>query len=87
MLSAALRAEMGLAAAARIDDVLATADRLIAETGACNMTAFVLAERAALAELRGGTQQRETYLRGALEAFTRMGATGRVARLARELNS
>ncbi|HXQ21536.1 MAG TPA: hypothetical protein VN812_07675 [Candidatus Acidoferrales bacterium] len=87
VLSAALRGEMGLGAAARIDDVLPTADRLIAETGACNMTAFVLVERAALSELRGEAQQRKAYLRDALEGFSRMGATGHAARLTRELNS
>ena len=49
------------------------------------MTAFVLAERAALSALRGDTRQQEEHLRRAHEAFTRMGATGQAARLAREL--
>jgi class 3 adenylate cyclase len=86
-LSAALRAIAGAGEAERIEEVLATADRLIAETGACNLTAFVLVERAGLAELRGETRQQESHLRRALEAFTQMGATGRAARLARELRS
>ena len=87
VLSAALRAEIGLGAAPRIEEVLATADRLIAETGACNMTAFVLVERAALSELRGEVPQRQVYLRGALDAFKQMGATGQAARLTREISS
>jgi hypothetical protein len=86
-LSAALRAHAGAAAAPRMDEVLATAERLIAETGARNLTPFVLMERAGLAELREEMQQREAYLRGALEGFTRMGATGRAAQLERELGS
>jgi class 3 adenylate cyclase len=45
------------AAAPRIDDALATADRLIAETGARNLTSFVLVERAALAALRGDAER------------------------------
>jgi len=85
VLSAALRAEMGLGAAPQIESVLASADRLIAETGACNMTAFVLVERAALAELRREMSPREAFLHRALEDFMRMGAAGRAARLAREL--
>jgi hypothetical protein len=76
-LSAALRAETGLAAAPRIDQVLAIADRLIAETGARNLTPFVLVERAALAALRGDAAQETTHLRRAHEEFERMGATGR----------
>jgi adenylate cyclase len=85
VLSAALRADAGVAAAARIDEVLATADRLIAETGACNLTAFVLVERAVLWELRGDARQQEAYLRRAHEAFTRMGATGRARQTAAAL--
>jgi class 3 adenylate cyclase len=85
VLSAALRAEMGLAAAARIDDALATADRLIAETGACNMTPFVLVERAALSALRGDARQEKAHLRRAHEAFSRMGATGRARETAAAL--
>jgi adenylate cyclase len=84
-LSAALRAEGGAAVAPRIDEVLATADRLIAETGACNLAPFVLVERAALSELRGESQQRESYLRRALDGFAKMGATGQAARLSRKL--
>jgi hypothetical protein len=44
-LSAALRSDAGVAAAPRIDEVLATAERLIAETGAVNLTPFVLLAR------------------------------------------
>ncbi len=76
-LSRALRAETGVAAAPRVDELLATADRLIAETRARNLTSFVLVERAALAALRGDVRAQEDCLRRALEGFTRMGATGR----------
>jgi hypothetical protein len=81
-LSAALRAIAGATEADRIEEVLATADRLIAESGACNLTPFVLLERAGLAELHRVAQQRETYLREAHEAFTRMGASRRAAQVA-----
>jgi class 3 adenylate cyclase/tetratricopeptide (TPR) repeat protein len=83
--SAALRAATGLAAAPRIDEVLATADRLVAETGARNLTAFVLVERAALAALRGDVEQETTFLWRAREEFTRMGATGRARETAAAL--
>jgi class 3 adenylate cyclase len=76
-LAAARRAESCAAAAPRIDEALATAERLIAETGARNLTPFVLAERAASAALRGDPRRQVEHLRGAHEAFTRMGATGR----------
>jgi class 3 adenylate cyclase/tetratricopeptide (TPR) repeat protein len=75
--SAALRAEIGRTAAPRIDELLATADRLIAETGACNLAGFVLVERAALAELRGTLDEQVAHLRRAHAAFTNMGAEAR----------
>ena len=84
-IEAALRVDTGVPAAARIDEVLATADRLIAETGACNLTPFVLVERAALSALRGDARQQEAHLRRAHEAFTRMGATGRARQTAAAL--
>ena len=84
-LSAALRTELGVAALPRIDDVLTTADRLIAETGARNMTAFVLVERAAAAALQGDARQEAAHLRRAHEEFTRMGATGRARQTASAL--
>ena len=77
----------GHGAAARSEEVLGTADRLIAATGACNLTAFVLEQRAVLSELGGEVQERASYLRRAHEAFTQMGATGHAARLARGLGS
>jgi hypothetical protein len=86
-LSAALRAETGLAAAPRIDEVLAIADRLIAETGARNLTAFVLVERAALAALRGDAAQETVHLQRAHEEFKRMGATGRARETAAALTA
>ncbi len=85
-LSAALRAEGGSAAAPRIDEVLGIADRLIAETGACNLTPFVLVERAGVAELCGDVRQHHECLRRAHEAFTHMGATGRARTTAAALD-
>ena len=79
--NAALRADAGANAAARIDDGLATADRLIVETGARNLAAFVLVERAALSGLRGEAQQRADHLRRAHTALTQMGAARQAARL------
>jgi len=76
-LSAALRAEIGVSAGQRIEEVLATADRLIAETGACNLTPFVLVERASLAELREMLDEQGSHLHRAHAAFTKMGASGR----------
>jgi hypothetical protein len=73
----ALRTQSGAEAGPRIGEVLATADRLIAETGARNLTPFVLVERAALAELRGDARLQEECLRKAHEGFARMSATGR----------
>ncbi len=81
--SAALRAEIGRTAAPRIDELLAVADRLIAETGACNLAAFVLVERAALAELRGTLDEQTAHLRRAHAAFTKMGAGGRARAVGR----
>jgi hypothetical protein len=86
-LSATLRAETGLAGAPRIDEVLGIADRLIAETGARNLTPFVLMERAALAALRGDAAQETTHLRRAHEQFERMGATGRARETAAVLEA
>ncbi|HXJ36133.1 MAG TPA: adenylate/guanylate cyclase domain-containing protein [Candidatus Eisenbacteria bacterium] len=85
VLSAALRAEVGPGAAARIEELLARAERSIAETGARSLIAFVLAERAALAELRGDVAERMEYLRRAHASFTRMRATGRARDVAAAL--
>ena len=77
VVAACRRARQGMDAAAEIAEVLATADRLIVETGARNMTAFVLVERAALAALRGDARQEAEHLHAAYAEFVRMGATGR----------
>ena len=81
-LAAALRAEGGPDAAPRIDEVLASADRLIAETGACNLAPFVLLERAASRE---DGPARRALLERAHADLTRMGATGRAREVARLL--
>jgi hypothetical protein len=84
-LSAALRAESGVAAAPRIDELLTTVDRLTADTGARNLVPFVFEERAALSELRGDAREQEVHLRRAHELFTRMAATGRARQTAAAL--
>ena len=71
-LSEVLRAQADPANAARIEDVLATADRLIAETGACNLAPFVLLERAAL--LGADAPGRGALLEQARDGFLGMGA-------------
>lgn len=85
-LSTALRGANGVAAAHRIEELLATADRLITETGACNLTPFVLVERAALSALLSDVGQQQADLRRAHEAFTQMGATGRAHETTAELD-
>jgi hypothetical protein len=65
---------------------LATADRLIAETGACNWTPSVLVERAALAELQGKVRRQQECLCRANDEFTRTGATGRARATAAALD-
>jgi hypothetical protein len=54
--------------------------------GARNLMAFVLVERAALAELRGDSQQQETDLRRASEELTRMGVRARALQFAPRLD-
>jgi len=78
ILAQALRVESGLAVAAHADEVLASAERLIAATGARNLEPFLLVERAAWSALRGDREQQQAHLRGALEGFERIGAGGRV---------
>jgi len=84
-LSAVLRALAGSTEIERARDALATAERLIAETGARNLTAFVLVERAGLAELDGAPQEREAHLRHACELLTNFGAARRAAQLRDQL--
>ncbi len=70
---------------ARIDELLKTADELIAATGARNLAPFVLLERAAVCQLRGETQQRVAHLHGAHAGFALMGADELAAEIAPEL--
>ena len=80
-----LRIDADEATLARIDELLTTADKLIAATGARNLAPFVLLERAAVCQLRGETQQRLTHLRGAHAGFVLMGAAKPAAEIAPEL--
>ena len=84
-LAAALRAEGGPGATQRIEEVLGVADRLIAETGACNLAPFVLLERAASLTRDEDALVRRELLERALAEFTRMEATGRVREVAQML--
>jgi class 3 adenylate cyclase/tetratricopeptide (TPR) repeat protein len=86
-LVAALRAEGRPGARQRIEEALATADRLIAETGACNLAPFVLLERAALVEADGDEPQRRALLEQARAAFVEMGAHGRARAVALALGA
>ena len=66
--------------------MLATADRLIAETGARNLAPLVLLERAALLTRAADASLRRDLLQQAQHAFTRMGARGHVREIALLLN-
>jgi predicted ATPase/class 3 adenylate cyclase len=81
-LAAALRAGADAAETSRIDELLATADRLIEETGARNLAPLVLVERAARLTRAGDATQRRALLERARDEFTRMGATGHVREIA-----
>lgn len=70
-LSTALRLEAGPDAAERIEAALATADHLIAETGARNLVPALQIARALLGAAQAG--------------FLEMGATGRAREVARAL--
>jgi class 3 adenylate cyclase len=74
LLATALRIEAGPDAARRIDAALATADRLIAETGARNLAPLVLLERAALPTRPEAAARRRDLLERARDAFVEMGA-------------
>jgi hypothetical protein len=66
--------EGGRDAAVRIDEALATAERLIAETGARNLAPLVLLERAALPTRPEDAARRRDLLERARDAFAEMGA-------------
>ncbi len=85
MLSSVLRARHGAAAADRVEELAKLADRLISETGARNLSAWVELERAELCGLRGDAAGRVAHLRSAREIFARMDAAIRVRELDRAL--
>jgi class 3 adenylate cyclase len=86
-LSAAIRAQGDATAISRIEAILATADRLIAETGAHNLAPFVLLERAALLTRADDASLRRDLLQQAHDDFVRMGATGRAREISLTLRS
>jgi hypothetical protein len=79
-----LRLLDGVSAKAAIEASLARAEALIAETGACAQTPFVIEERARLAIDLGDARAGAQLLREARRAFEQMGAAGHAARLAKE---
>jgi hypothetical protein len=86
-LATILRAQADPAEASRIETLLATADRLIAETGARNLTPFVHLERAALLTRAEDAGLRRALLERAQADFTRMGANGRAREISLTLNA
>ncbi len=86
-LSAVIRAQGDAAETSRIESILATADRLIAETGARNLAPFVLLERAALLTRAEDAVLRRALLERAHVDFTRMGANGRIREVSAMLNT
>jgi class 3 adenylate cyclase len=84
-LSTALRLEAGPDAAERIEAVLATADRLITETGARNLVPALQIERALLLTRPEDGPARRALLDAAQAGFLEMGATGRAREVARAL--
>jgi len=84
--SVRLRSE-GVAARLAVETELATAERLIAETGARSRLPFVHLYRADLARASGDAAWRERELRAALRDFTANGATAHAARVTRWLEA
>ena len=86
-LAAALRAEGRPDAPQRIEEALATAERLIAETGARNLAPLLLLERAALLMRDEDAERRRDLLRRAHDAFVEMDAPARAREIARALDA
>jgi hypothetical protein len=74
VLTPMLRIDADEATLAPIDELLTTADELIAATGARNLTPFVLLERAAVCASRGDVEPRVAHLCGAHAGFVLMSA-------------
>jgi class 3 adenylate cyclase len=85
VLATALRAEGSNDAPHRIDDALALAERLVAETGARNLLPSLLLERAA--GLGAGDPLRRALLERAHAEFVRMGAPIRARAIEAELTA
>jgi tetratricopeptide (TPR) repeat protein len=66
----------GAQSGARVEELLAKADRLIVETGAILVRPSVFVERARFAELSGDNEGRDRYYREAERLFAEYGATG-----------
>jgi tetratricopeptide (TPR) repeat protein len=86
-LSRVLRARAGVAAGERIEELLRLVERLIAETGARNLSPCVALERAELCGLRGDAEGRVAQLREARAGFARMEAASRVREMDRALDA
>ncbi len=86
-LSSIIRAQGDTSEVARIEAILATADRLIAETGARNLAPLLLLERVALLARPEDASLRRALLQHAHDDFVRMGATGHVREIGRMLNA
>ena len=73
--------QQGRSAAAAIDEALDEADQLVADTGARNLGALILLERAELAGGLADDAARERHLRAARALFEEMSAPARVAEI------
>ena len=82
-----LRVQADPAGLARIEELLATAERLIAETGARNLTPLLLLERVARLTRDEDAPRRRELLERALAEFTRMEATGHMREVAKMLEA
>jgi hypothetical protein len=80
-----LRTLDGAAAGDAVEACLGRAETLVAETGACAQTPFVIEERARLAMVLGDTSGGVRLLQEARRAFDVTGAAGHATRLASEL--
>jgi len=76
----------GAQSRARVEELLAKADRLVEETGMVLMRPGVLVERARLAEVSDDTESRDRYYREAERLFAEYGATGFAAAVREKLS-
>ena len=79
------RALDGETAGARVEAILAEADRLVEESGALAFGPLFAEERARMSAVSGDTKLARRQLRDALDGYRAMNAAGHVARLESEL--